>query len=91
MPANASPPKASQIAFAFTLNVVARVHVKLAKLLVTHGRKHWQTLPYSLTIVAAKGRDSAHLNAHGKLAPGRYRLTLTPAHGTARTLTFQIG
>jgi len=84
-------PKASQIAFAFTLNVVARVHVKLAKLLVTHGRKHWQTLPYSLTIVAAKGRDSAHLNAHGKLAPGRYRLTLTPAHGTARTLTFQIG
>ncbi len=84
-------PRASRVAFAFTLNVGARVHVTLAKLIVAHGRKRWQTLPYSFTIAGAPGRDRAHLNAHRTLAPGRYRLTLAPAHGTARTLTFKIG
>ena len=83
-------PKVSRVAFAFTLNVAARVKVTLARLVVVHGRKRWRTLPYSLTLAAAKGRDSAHLSAHGTLAPGRYRLTLAPAHGTARTLTFQV-
>lgn len=74
------------------------MRVTLAKLIVRHGRKRWQTLPYSLTIAGAKGRDSARLSGAprqdgvvGKLAPGLYRLTLAPAHGTARTLTFQIG
>jgi hypothetical protein len=84
-------PKASQLAFAFTLNVAARIRVKLAKLIITRGHKRWQTLPYSLTIASARGRDSAHLSAHATLAPGRYRLTLAPLHGTARTLTFRVG
>jgi hypothetical protein len=84
-------PKASQVAFAFTLNVAARVKVTLAKLLVSHGRKRWQTLPYSLTITAARGRDRARLSGHGQLAPGRYRLTLVPQHGSARSIVFQVG
>ena len=86
--------KVSQIAFAFTLNLPARVYITLARLSVTHGHRRWRTLSYALTIAAAKGRDSAHLRAaahgHGTLAPGRYRLTLTPAGGHARTLAFQI-
>ena len=81
----------SRIAFAFTLNVPARVRVTLAKLVLTHGHRRWQTLPYSLTIAAARGRDSAHLSAHRTLAPGRYRLRLTPMHGVSRTLTFRVG
>ncbi len=88
---NHGRPRASMVAFAFTLNVAARVHVTLAKLLVAHGRKRWQTLQYSRTIAGASGRDRARLSAHGRLAPGSYRLTLTPVHGTARTLTFKIG
>jgi hypothetical protein len=84
-------PKVSQIAFAFTLNVAAHVQVKLAKQVVTHGRKRWQTLPYALTITGARGRDSSRLSAHAALAPGRYRLTLTPVGGVTRTLTFPIG
>ena len=83
-------PKASQLVFAFTLNVAARVRVALAKRIVVHGHARWQTLPHTLTITAAKGHDSAHLSAHARLAPGRYRLTLTPAGGAARTLTFMI-
>jgi hypothetical protein len=86
-------PRISQVAFAFTLNVAAHVHVGLARQVLAHGRRtRWQTLlSYSLTIAAAPGRDRAHLSAHGRLAAGRYRLTLTPAHGNARTLTFQVG
>jgi hypothetical protein len=85
-------PNAPRIAFAFTLNVAAHVRVSLSVRVRAHGHKHWQTLAYyTFTIAAAKGRDSAHLRAHGTLAPGRYRLTLTPAGGRARTLTFQVG
>jgi Subtilase family len=87
----APQPKAFRVAFAFTLNVAARVRVTLAKLVVTHGRHRWQTLPYSLTITGAPGRDSARLRARGTLAPGRYRLTLAPVHGTARRLIFRVG
>jgi len=87
-----SRPKVSQVAFAFTLNVAARVRVTLAKRISAHGRRiRWQTLPDTLTIAGARGRDRARLSARGRLAPGRYRLTLKPAHGAARTLTFQIG
>ena len=85
-------PSVSRIAFAFTLNVAVRVRVSLRKQVQARGgRRRWQTLPYTLTIAAARGRDSAHLDARETLAPGRYRLTLTPAGGRARTLTFQVG
>jgi len=84
-------PKVFRVAFAFTLNVAARVRVTLAKLVLTHGRHRWQTLPYSLTIAGTPGRDRARLRAHGALAPGRYRLMLSPVHGTVRRLTFRVG
>jgi hypothetical protein len=83
-------PKALQLAFAFTLSAPARVRVTLAKQVRVHGRTHWQTLPYTFTIAAAKGHNSGRLNGRSALAPGRYRLTLTPARGLARTLTFTI-
>lgn len=86
-----SQPNVSQVAFAFTLNVAAHVRVTLAKLVVGHGHKRWQTLPCTLTVTAAKGRNRDHLSARGRLTPGRYRLTLTPAHGDAQTLTFPAG
>ena len=47
-------------------------------------------LPYALTLAGARGRDRARLSAHGVLTPGSYRLTLTPVHGSAHTLTFQL-
>jgi hypothetical protein len=84
-------PHVSRIAFAFTLNVAARVRVSLAKRVTAHGRARWQMLPDSRTIAGLAGRDRAHLSAPGTLAPGRYRLTLAPAGGVARALTFSVG
>jgi hypothetical protein len=84
-------PKVSQIAFAFTLNVAARVRATLAKLVRVHGRDHWELVPGTLTFQATKGRDRRRLSNSDALTPGRYRLTLTPQGGPARTLTFQVG
>jgi len=87
---NRARPRVFSVGFAFTLSAAARVRVALAKLVMTHGHKRWQVLPYAITLAGAKGRDRARLSAHGTLTPGRYRLTLTPAHGTARTIVFQV-
>ncbi|HEY3960713.1 MAG TPA: S53 family peptidase [Solirubrobacteraceae bacterium] len=84
-------PLALRLAFMFTLSAPARVRVTLAKEIRVHGRVRWQTLPDTVTITAAKGRDGGRLSAHAALARGRYRLTLTPARGVARALTFAIG
>ena len=83
-------PAITRVAFAFTLSASTRVRVALAKLV--HGRGHWrwQVLPDSITIPAGKGRNSAHLRARGRLAPGRYRLTLTPANGVPLSLIVNI-
>jgi Subtilase family len=84
-------PAMSKIAFAFTLNVPARVQVKLARRIRVHGHIRWRTLRGTLRIDAKQGRDRAHLRARRRLAPGLYRLTVTPADGKPRTLTFRVG
>ncbi len=84
-------PRVSRVAFAFRLNVAARVRVTLAKRVTAHGRARWQTLPYSRTLTGRAGRNSGRLGAPGALAPGRYRLMLTPVGGTGRGLTFLVG
>ncbi len=84
-------PAASRVGFAFTISAAARVHVTLARLVRVTGRARWRLLSDSLTLSATQGRDSRRLHAHNTLAPGRYRLTLAPAHGTARSLSFKAG
>ena len=84
-------PHVSRVAFAFTLNVPTRVRVTLAKRVIFHGRARWQTLPFSRTLTGHAGRNSSRLSATGTLAPGRYRLTLTPVGGAGRALTFFVG
>ncbi len=84
-------PQAMRLAFVFTLSAPARVRVTLAREIRVHGRIRWQALPDTITIAAAKGRDSGRLRARAALARGRYRLTLAPARGIARTLVFSIG
>jgi hypothetical protein len=86
-----SRPRASSIAFAFTLSAAARVHATFAELVRAHGHDRWVSLPDALTFSAARGRNRRHLASPDGLAPGRYRLTLAPQGGAARTLTFQVG
>ena len=86
-----SRPHVSRVAFVFTLNMTARVRISLAKRVTAHGHTRWQTLPDSLTIAGAPGRNGARLRAPGALAAGRYRLTLAPALGVSRSLAFRVG
>jgi hypothetical protein len=88
---NSSRPKASQVAFAFTINTATQVRVTLAKRIRTRKHARWQVLRDSLTIAAASGRNSRRLSGRGALSAGLYRLTLTPMHGAARSIVFQIG
>jgi len=83
-------PRASLVAFSFTLNMTARVRITLARQIRSGTHLRWVLLPGSLTITAAKGRDSRRLTNHAALPAGRYQLTLAPVHGTARSLTFKI-
>jgi hypothetical protein len=84
-------PKASELGFAFTLSAPARVRATLAKLVRVHGHNRWVSVPGALTFAAAKGRNHHHLTSRDSLAPGRYRLTLTPQNGSARSIVFQVG
>ena len=89
---NRVQPKVSAVGFAFTLSAATRIHATLAKRVRVRGRNQWERLPAdSLAFTAAKGRNHGRLANRGGLTPGRYRLTLTPQHGSARSLIFQIG
>ena len=88
---NNSHPKVSRIGFVFTINADSIVRLTLTKRARVHRRMRWITLQHSLAEYASMGRNTWHLRGRGSLAPGDYRITLTPAHATARSLTFQIG
>jgi hypothetical protein len=81
--------KVSKVGFAFTLNTAARVRVMIAKRVRVHGRLKWKTISTPLTIVATRGSHTRRLSGHAALPPGRYRLTLTPERGTARSIAFE--
>ncbi len=90
---NHSRPKLSQVAFSFSVNAAASIHVALTHRLRSHRRLTWRTLPGSFTInvPAPGGFMLRHLIGRGVLTRGIYRLVLVPQHGTQRVLQFQIG
>lgn len=83
-------PTLSQVAFAFTLTAPTHVRAVLSRRTLLHGHMRWVATTRTLTLAAAGGRNHAHLRGTHSLAPGRYRLTLTPAHGTRRSLVFVV-
>jgi hypothetical protein len=88
---NRTRSKISSVAFAFTISATAHVRATLAKLVRMRGSNRWELVPGTLTFQATKGRNRRSLTSHDALTPGRYRLTLTPQGGNARTLVFQVG
>jgi len=84
-------PRVSLVGFAFTISAPARVHVTLSKRVRLRGRPRWQVLPDSLTLTAVGGANRHRLAGHDTLTPGRYKLTLRPAHGAARSIVFLLG
>ena len=88
---NTSRPKIDALAFTFMLNVAAHVQASLEGRVGKRGHQRWKVLEHPLTIDAADGRNSQRLGGRGVLTAGTYRLTLTPLHGTARSIVFKIG
>ncbi len=84
-------PTISQVAFAFTLSGGTRVRITLSRLVRVGRHLRWDSAPGGFTLTAARGHNRAHLRGRGVLPAGRYRLTLTPAHGAARSLAFGLG
>jgi hypothetical protein len=80
----------AQLGFSFILNRSVGVRVKLAIQTNTGAHAHWRTLPSSFKFAAVKGLNRRRLRGSGQLAPGVYRLTLTPSGGAARSITIRI-
>jgi hypothetical protein len=80
----------ARVAFSCTLSQAANMHVTLAKQIRSGGGVHWRTLHSSLTFAAVRGANRRRLHGSGTLAPGIYRLTLTPVGGAARSLTIRV-
>jgi len=86
---NSARPHASQVRFTFVIDLPANIKVLLAK---RARHRRWRALHRaSVTIRATLGRNSDKLAGSQVLAPGAYRLTLTPQQGAARSLVFHIG
>jgi hypothetical protein len=81
----------SRIAFTFALSRAATVRVTLARRVRVHGHWRWSALRGADTISGRAGSNRARLSGRGVLSAGLYRLTLTPAGGTARSLPISIG
>ena len=88
---NRSRPQLAKIAFSFVLGASATIRATLARRVRVHGHWRWVTLRGSNSFNAHAGTNSAHLRGRGALPAGRYRLTLTPAHGIASSIAIAIG
>jgi hypothetical protein len=80
----------AQVAFSCTLSRAAAVRVTLSIRIRSAGHTSWRMLPAPLTFNAVKGLNRRRLNGTSDLAPGIYRLTLTPAGGTARSISIRV-
>lgn len=80
----------SQVALTFRLSAAAWVRVTIARRLLLHGHWRWANRRGGFTIAARAGRGRIHLRGNSTLPPGRYRVTLTPVHGAARSVAFVL-
>ena len=80
----------SRLAFAFTVSATVRVRVTLARQVRIDGRLRWVPEPDAFTLIAGKGGDRFRMKGRVALAAGRYRVTLTPTGGPARSLSFVL-
>lgn len=83
-------PPASRVAFYFMLNSASRVHISLSRRVWSHHRPRWITVGPPATVSAIPGRNGARLRGRRALAPGLYRLSVTPLSGHSRAIFFHI-
>jgi hypothetical protein len=83
-------PRIGNLGFSFALSAPARVRVTISKRAHVHGRTRWVVLSKPFTILGRSGIQAHRLSGRRVLAAGRYRLTLTPASASAKSIVFQI-
>ena len=83
-------PHVSQVGFTFALSRATSVRATLARQFGSGARRSWKTTARSSMAFATGGRKARRLGGSRVLAPGRYRLTLSPAAGRAETIVFRI-
>lgn len=83
-------PRIGNLGFSFALSVPARVRVTISKRAHVHGLTRWVVISKPFTILGRGGTQARRLSGRRVLAAGRYRLTLTPASGTPKSIVFQI-
>jgi hypothetical protein len=83
-------PRLSKLGFAFTLNAATRVHVMVYRYARVHGHMVWKAVSSPLTIAAGGGAQSRRLGGGATLPAGRYRLTLAPERGAAKSIVFRV-
>ncbi len=83
-------PTISQLAFSCKLSLAATVRATLMVQVRSGHHARWRALPSMFTFAAVKGLNRRHLHGSAGLAPGLYRLTLTPAGGTARSISIRV-
>jgi subtilase family protein len=83
--------RTSQLGFAFDINFPVRVHASLAKRVRVRGHARWKPMRGSVSFDATVGYNSRRLGGRGLLLAGLYRLTLSPARGSGRSMVFHIG
>jgi hypothetical protein len=79
----------AQVAFSLRITRASFLTVTLA-MRVGASRTRWRKVPYSFGFAAAKGLNRRRLHGGRTLVPGVYRVTFTPAHGSARSLVFHV-
>lgn len=79
----------SRLAFSLRMSRASVVNVTLS-IRASGRRARWRKLGYSFAFAAKKGLNRRRLHGGGTLAPGVYRLTFTPAGGSARSLVFRV-
>jgi hypothetical protein len=83
-------PLLSELAFSCTLSRAATVRVTLAVRVRAGGRQRWHTLSGSFTFAADKGLNRRRLHGSTGLTPGVYRLRLTSAGGSSRSIVIRL-
>jgi hypothetical protein len=86
---NSGGERISAIRFSFRINGAALVRVTLSRQVREGGHLHWRAVGATETIKATEGTNNRGLSAHGKLAAGRYLLTLAPVQGRSRWLVLR--
>ncbi len=81
----------AELAVTFRLSAAARIRVSLARRVLREGRWRWVAQPGGFTVAPRRGRNRVGLRGSLTLQTGRYRVTLAPIRGAARSVTFVLG